>query len=242
MILIDSMDWWITVLCSIGGAIIGGIFTLLGVKWNQKHQDQKDRKKELQKEYDERSRLELDKFKDFDHSNIKSKVDFECILLNIEKIDEKTGNLCFSYDEKALDLNNLCCVEYKFINSGKTEIDSVCIISNQPKTTSIIELESRDILVKNKTLSYEAWSRKRFIKPGESISIKVCYVKNKIMMSPISAVAAIYMQDINGHLWYQPLFCPTNEMENSVRGNYNEFRNNRDIASAIECFKNPILW
>ena len=235
------MDWWITVLCSIGGAIIGGVFTLLGVKWNQKHQDQKDRKKELQKQYDERPRLELNKFKDVEHGSIKAKSDFDCILLNIEGIAEEDGLLKFAYDDKALDLNNLCCVEYKFVNSGKTEIDSICIVSNQPKTTSIIELDSREFLIKNKTLSYEAWSRKRFVKPGEFISIKVCYVKNKVMVSPISAVAAIYMQDINGNLWHQPLFCPTDEMENSVRGSYKEFRDNRDVSSAIECFKNPML-
>ena len=43
-------------------------------------------------------------------------------------------------------------------------------------------------------------------------------------MSPISASVAIYMEDINGHLWHQPLFCPTNETKNSNRANYKEFR------------------
>lgn len=240
------MEWWATLLISLGsaivGAIIGGFFTLHAENKKQKHQDALARKEELQKQYDERPRLELKQFKDLEHGKVLSKSDCECILLNIEGITEKDGMFLFSYDEKALDLKNLVCVEYLFTNTGKTEIDSICVVSTHQRTTSMIELEKRDILIKYKTICYEAWSKKRFIKPGETVSIKVCYIKDKVMISPISAVAAIYMEDINGHLWHQPLFCPTNEMENSNRANYKEFRDNKDIRLALDCFKDPSLW
>ena len=240
------MEWWATLLISLGsavvGAIIGGFFTLFVENKKQKHQDALARKEELQKQYEERPRLELKQFKDLEHGKISSKCDCECILLNIESITENDGIFLFSYDEKALDLENLVCVEYLFKNTGKTEIDSICVVSTHPRTTSMIELEKRSFLINYKTLCYEAWSKKRFIKPGESVSIKVCYVKDKVMISPISACAVIYMEDINGHLWHQPLFCPTNEMENSNRANYKEFKDNKDIRLALDCFKDPSLW
>lgn len=240
------MEWWGTLLISIAsaviGALIGGYFTLLADKKKQNHDDLKDRKSELQKEYELRPRLELKKFKDLEHSKIESKSDFECLLLNFKDKKPFGESLFFIYDDKALDKKNLCCVEYEFINTGKTEIDSVYVVSNQPKTTSIIELENREPLIKNGFLHYEALSRKRFIKPGETISIKICYIGGQVIYSPVSSVAAIYMEDINGNLWHQPLFCPTSETENSNRTSRKDFNDNRDVKSAIECFKNPWMW
>ena len=129
-----------------------------------------------------------------------------------------------------------------FENTGKTEIDDICIVSTSPKTISIIDLKSRDFLINYKTLSYEARSYKRFIKPGETVSIKVCYLKDKVIGSPVGAVASIYMEDINGNLWHQPLFCPTDAMENSPRASHKEFKDSRDIRLAFKCFKNSHLW
>lgn len=240
------MEWWATLLISLGsaivGSIIGGFFTLLVESKKQKHQDVLTRKEELQKRYEERPRLELKQFKDLEHGRVTSTCDCECILLNIEDISEKDGVFFFSYDERALDLKNLVCVEYLFKNTGKTEISSICVVSTHQRTTSMIELEKRSFLINYKALCYEAWAKKRFIKPGETVSIKVCYVKDKVMISPISACADIYMEDINGHFWHQPLFCPTNEMENSNRVNYKEFEDNKDIRLALDCFRDPSLW
>lgn len=240
------VDLWVTIVCSVGGAIlgalIGGFFTLLAEKIKENHDDLKDRKAQLQKEYELRPRLELKKFKDLGHGKVDSIADFECLLVNIKDIKRGGESLFFVYDEKALDLKNLCCVEYQFTNTGKTEIDSICVISNQPKTTSIFELNEREFFIKNGLLCYDVWAKKRFIKPGETISIKIYYIKDQVMISPISAVAAIYMEDINGNLWHQPLFCPTEEMDNSVRASRKDFNSYKDVRTAIDCFKNPSLW
>lgn len=240
------MEWWGTLLISLGttivGALIGGYFTLLAGKRKQKHEDLKDRKAELQKEYELRPRLELKKFKDLDHGKVESKCDFECLLLNIKNIKRDGESLFFVYDNKALDLENLCCVEYEFTNTGKTEIDSICVISNQPQTTSIFELSERSFFIKNGLLCYDAWAKKRFIKPGETISIKICYLNDQVMISQISAVATIYMEDINENLWRQPLFCPTDEMDNSTRASRKDFNSYKDVRAAIDCFKDPSLW
>ena len=239
------MEWWQTLLISLASAIasalITGYFTWLSERNKQKRSEQEKRACELQAQYETRPRLELKKFKDLSKGKIESKSDFECLLINFIEVKPSGESLFFVYDSKAIEKSNLCCVEYEFVNTGKTEIDSICVTSNQPRTTSIFELDCREFFIKNGLLSYDAWSRKRFIKPGETISIKVCYVKEQIIYSPLSCVATIYMEDINGHLWRQPFFCPTSEMENSKRTNRREFNDIRDTRSAFECFKHPEL-
>lgn len=240
------MEWWGTLLISIASAVVSGLiagfFTLATERRKQNRQEAQKRKEELKKQYDERPRLELKQFTDLERGKIHTKSDCSCILLNIEGVIKDGDTPFFLYDENALDLSNLCCVEYIFVNTGKTEIDSLCVVSTHPRTTSMVELEKRDFLIKHRTLCYEVWSKKRFIKPGDTVSIKVCYVKGKVMISPINATAAIFMEDVNGNLWHQPLFCPTDEMENSNRADWKKFKENKDIGNAIDCFKNPSLW
>lgn len=236
----------ITIISSVAsaiiGALIGGFITFLIEKKKLKTELMLEKKKETKLEYEKRPRLELREFKSISEGKLDSDADLKCVFLNFDKPVTENKSLTFRYDDRAVDINNLCCVEYVFENTGETEIDSVCLVSNQPKTTSLIELEHRSLLITNKILCYEAWADKRFIKPGEKISFKVCYLKDKVMISPISSVAVIYLQDVNGNLWHQALFCPTNEIENSTRSSFEEFKNNRDTTIAMECFKKPYLW
>ena len=232
------VEIWVTVLCSIGGAVIGaiisGFFSILIERRNQKKQEEARKKAELQKQIENRPRLELKKYYDIKHATFLLRRDFECLLLKIQSVTKDNHALQFLYNDKALNKKNLSCVEYVFTNTGKTEIDSVCIVTNQPTITSIIELENREVLINEKFVSYEAWSNKRFIKPNESISIRICFVKGEEMASPISALTTIYLQDINGRIWRQPLFCPTNEIENSTLTSHTEFKNVRDVEQVFD--------
>lgn len=241
------MEWWVTLLISIASAIVSSFitfyFNLYIERRKQAKQDKRLRDEELKKEYELRPRLELKSSKDFDDETASTNSDCDCLLLNIKEINRSGESLFFLYDKKALDEKNLCCVEYEFINTGKTEIDSIYVVSNQPRTTAITNLGLREAIIRNGSLIYHAWSPKRFIKPDDTFSIRVFFIKgeeNKI--SPVSSMAAIYMEDINGNLWNQPFFCPTKEMENSHRTTREAFKSEIDIRSAIECFKHPELW
>ncbi len=241
------MEWWGTLLISVAGAIVSSIVTFYlnlyieGRK--QANQDKKERKEELEKQYKVRPRLELKSFKGFDDEKASTKSDCDCLLLNIKEIKRSGESLFFIYDKKALDEKNLCCVEYEFINTGETEIDSIYVVSNQPRTTVITNLGLKETIICNGTLIYDAWSAKRFIKPDGTFSIRVYFVKGEEnRISPISSMAVIYMEDINGNMWEQPFFCPTKEVENSHRTTREAFKSEIDTRSAIECFKHPELW
>ena len=230
-----------SIVSAVIGAIISGFFTYLAERNKVRFQIDEAKKKESKEEYEKRPRLEIKKFIGFDDCDVSESSDLNCLLINFKQPVSRSSP-SFEYNPDALDISNLCSVTYVFENTGKTEIDSVCFLSNQPRTTSLLKLEERAVYVSEKYLSYEAWLDKRFIKPGESVTVKFYYVKNKVMISPISAMCTFYLQDINGNLWHQALFCPNPEVENSTRANFQEFKDERDIGKAIECFKKPYLW
>lgn len=237
----DLQTTIISSICSgVAGALAGGLFTLLIERKKSKNSFLVERQKELKDEYDKRPRLEIKEYKDIEEGGIHTDADLNCILLNFDNPIDNNGNLFFSYDRLALEKDNLCCVEYVFENTGKTEIDDVCLVSTQPHTTSVTKLSSKDFLIENGILSYEAWSDKRFIKPGERISIKIYFLKNKIIASPVGSIVSIYMQDINGNLWRQELFCPIKEIENSTRASFVDFKTERNINSTLDFFKDHI--
>lgn len=234
------MDW-LGFVGSVIGGIIGGLFTFLGVKLTIKHDDEKKMEEEQKKIIEEKPRLEVVEFKEVGkHRNTKS--DMDVICLDIKDVNKTDRRLEFSYDEKALDKNNLVSCEYVLRNTGITEIDSICLISNFPKNMSVIELRNTEFLVNEKILNYEAWSDKRFIKSGEQIKLRVYFIEDQVIAGFLSASLAMYIQDINGSYWHQPLFVPTKETDNSKLSSRKEMKSYSDVESALKCFEGKAYW
>ena len=235
---------WISFLGSILGGLIGGVFTFLGVKLTLKHDKEKEHKEILLKANENKPRLEVVKYYDFNATVNKKSINNDCKILALKITDFKDDfdRARFFYDTTALDEKNLIFVEYEFKNSGNTEIEDICITSNLPKSMSVFALERKELYINENLLSYEAWAHKRYIKPGQSIRIRVYYIKDQIIVSPISYPFTIWLRDINGRYWRQNFNCPNNEVEISMYSNRNDFKASTDIDAAIECFKKPYLW
>ena len=217
------MDW-LAFAGSVLGGLIGGLFTFIGVKATLRHEDERKRKEELKKQCDERPRLEIVNFKDIKTVSERTKFDCDFVLTAYKSIFLKDNLTHFVYDKEIIDIKNLCCVEYTFRNIGKTEIDGICFVCNQKDKVSLASRKEIEFYHAHDLPSCEAWCNKRFIKEGESITLRVCYLKDKMVLPYISAVVSIHIQDINGNIWHQPLFCPSNETDNSTRESYNQFR------------------
>lgn len=236
------MDW-LSFAGSIIGGLIGGLFTFFGVKLTLKHEKEKERKEILLKAIEKKPRLEIIKYRDFNSTQNDISINADCNVLALLIEDFKNADRPrFYYDQKALDNNKLIYVEYEFQNTGLTEIDSVCITSNLPKNMSLFELERKEFYINENLLCYEVWSHKRYIKPNGTIKIRVYYIKDKIIRSPISYPLTIWLQDINGRYWSQSFNCPINEIEISEYSTRDDFKGYTDIDKAIECFINPYLW
>lgn len=236
------MDW-LAFAGSIIGGLIGGLFTYMGVKLTLRHEDQKKREVELKKVQDERPRLELVSFKTTKDSKTKKEADLNALFLDIKDVKiDKDKRIRFFYNENCLDSSNLVCIEYVLKNTGKTEIDYITLCSNYPKTTSLIELDNKDVYIKENFLNYAVGSNKRFVKSNDTVSIRIYYHKDEMITGMLSATIALYMRDINGRYWEQALFAPTKELENSRLVSFREYKDNCDTEIAIKCFRGEMHW
>lgn len=164
-------------------------------------------------------------------------------MLNINNFVNDHGRAQFFYDEKALKDENLVFVEYELKNTGSTEISDICITGNLPKNLSLIELERKEFYITKKLLNYGVWSNKRYIKPGQTLKLRVYYIKEQIIVSNLGTpVLTIWLNDINGRYWSQLLASPSQQIEISRYRKYSEFRESIDIDKAIECFIDPRMW
>ena len=235
---------WLAFAGSILGGLIGGLFTFFGVKLTLKHEKEKEQKEILTKAEENKPRLEVIKYFDFDTTANKKTVNNDCnvLLLNIEKFEDDNGRPRFFYNKEALNSNKLVYVEFELKNTGLTEIEDVCITSNVPKNMVAIELERKEFYINENLLNYKVWANKRYIKPGKSITIRIYYIKEQIISGLISYPLTIWLRDINGRYWEQNFGSPNNDVEKSRLSNRKQFMEQTDIETAIECFRKPHLW
>ena len=126
------MEWWGTLLISLGSAIIGGLFTWFTAKSNQKHENKMKYKEKIDKANELKPRLEIKEYSDF-NTKKDDELNEECLsilALGILGFSEKDGRVSFKYNNKAVKENDLVCAEYVFENTGKTEIEEICFSSN----------------------------------------------------------------------------------------------------------------
>lgn len=235
---------WLAFAGSIIGGLIGGLFTFLGVRYTIKNENKKARKEELKEAEANKPRLEITKFKDFKSNELNKSIDSDCniLALRIENVNIVNNKVQIKYDERALLAEQLCFVEYELRNTGLTEIEEVCVTSNLPKTMVVIPLERRQIYIDEMLLNYDVWANRRYIKSNKSIKLRIYYLKDKILDSPISYPFTIWLHDINGRYWEQKIDGKTKLIEISYLSSRESLIDNTNIDIAEECFKNPTLW
>lgn len=247
-----NMDWMqilVTVLCSLGSAVIGGViggfFTVLATRMNHKHEDEAKQKEWLREAIKTKPRLELLDYQGFEMAkdSEQEKADISVLVLAILGFEDKNGRAFFTYDKKAINNKNLMFVEYLLENTGPTEIEEVCVAGNYPRFVSVLDMNQKDAFIREGLLNYDVWSDKRYIKTKQTIKIRVYYLKNQIPASLLSNPSlTIWLKDVNGLLWSQTLLAPGKEIEISRLKKYEDFKGEIDIRSAIDCFRNPELW
>ena len=235
---------WLSFLGSILGGLVGGLFTFFGVKLTLKRDKEKEVRELLRKADETKPRLEVVKYLDFKLTKNKKALNNDCnvLVLNIKAFKDDNGRARFFYDNDSLNLDKLVYIEYELKNTGLTEIEDICITSNLPKDTVVIELERKEFYINENLLNYEVWSNKRYIKPGDSIKVRVYYVNEQIVTGLISYPLSIWLHDINGRYWKQNFNSPHNEIEKPIYSSRKELFERTDVDNAIECFKKPYLW
>lgn len=240
------------IIIAIVSAVTGGIISLgtsLILEWRkEKREDQIESRKERKEIIQNRPEMSVVDYKDYVARvgyGIKQKCNIELLVVGIEKVTatgKKKKDVVYAhYREEDFNPEEWCCVIYTFKNAGKTDISSFDIICNYKKDVCIFPTNGAQHYEQANLLNYRYCYDKK-IRIGETISVKFCYHKDRVITGNISAVMSIGMEDDNGRHWMQPLFTPIDKVYDSRQISYKEYRDEIQIATAEECFKKPWLW
>ena len=237
---------WIGFAGSVICGLIGGLFTFVGVKLTLKRDKEKERRAVIEKANETKPRLETINFRGFDETADDKTINSDCnvLALKINNYHDDNGRMRFYYDPAALQNENLVFVEYLLKNTGKTEISEVVVTGNLPRSMSVFEYEKSRNDIEENFLNYHVGVSKRFIKPGDTIKLRIYFIKDQVFYPlPLGGtVFSVWLLDINNRIWVQSLNSPQNEIEAPQLRNLQEFKNRTDIGKAIDCFHDLRLW
>lgn len=233
-----------TIISTIAGAISGCIVSFLLDRRREKREDKKEQQKALKEAYVNSPELEITEYKDYINRpgyGLKQACDIDISLIPIDNVNITDSSVSVEFNTDTLDKSNYCCVIYKLTNIGKTDIVNVRVVSHRQKSTVLYPSHSLEVFAESGCLNYYDILDKK-IHTEESISLKICYNKDKIPASLISAATSIVFEDRNGNYWEQSLFSPENKIYTPRKISYKDFKRDISIDIAEECFRKPWLW
>ena len=212
------------------------------------------REREKKELFEVRPELEIIEYKNYlkrTKYGLKKKCDIEIFIAHIENYEVigkgKRANVQFNYRKDDFNPDDRCCVIYTLKNVGKTDITSLSVICNLPKDTSFFPTNNNtanDMLytwVANNTINYSVYANRK-IRVGETVTIKVCYHKDRIITGCVGFAATLGITDVNGNCWAQSFNIPYDYVDYSYQISNFDLKELCSIDKAIECFKNPWLW
>ena len=240
------------IISAIIGAVVGGIVTYITTMAVEKRKELREDMAEARKARNEaiqnRPEMEIVEYKDYIKRTgygVKQKCDIEVMVAHIEDVtvtgNKKSKRVEAQYRAEDFNPDDWCCVIYTLKNAGKTAISALDIICNHKKDTCIFSCDNCISWAANHLLNYSVCYDKK-IRPGEAVTIKFCYHKDRIITGMWSPLMSIGMEDDNGRYWMQPLFAPTEKIYDSRMVTYKDYITEVRSDAAIECFKNPMLW
>ncbi|MCH5152602.1 MAG: hypothetical protein J1F68_01390 [Clostridiales bacterium] len=236
-----------TIISSLISAIVAALIAALTTIFVERRKE-KNRKSEQQEQnskyaFENRPEYKIVDYKDYTSRTgygIKQKCDIDIFMTSIVDVEVQDRVEAF-YCEKDFNQSEWCCVIYTFQNVGKTDVSVTDIICNHKRTYVIFQSDFASGYLSHKCLNYSESSDKK-VRVGETITIKICYHKDHIIRSAISANLSIGLVDSNGQCWKQSLFAPHNKIYDSFRVPYGRYHSDLRTDDAEECFKDPYKW
>ena len=240
----------VQIVASLLGGLVSGLFTFVGVFLTISYQRKKDKaeeerikKEEKKKEFDNRPRFEIENYKGETLYEDEDSVDVGMLVCSIRDF-KNNGRALFYYDKEIKTPQEWVFAEYVLKNTGKTEISQAYFVTNLPKNTSIFNTSNGENVMcyNNNFLNYKVRLDKS-VKPGQSVKIRVYFVRNKIVCSNIgNPLISIWLLDEYGKMWYQDLDAPNNGISDTHLTTKAKLLDYTDERTAIECFINPMMW
>lgn len=238
----------IAIISALSGGFIAFLFTIASDKRKEKREDKLESKKQQREAFQNRPEMQIIDFKDYigrPGYGVKQKCDIDIFVAHIANttIDGDKKHLIVNahYCDDDLKTDEWCCVIYSLKNVGKTAISTLDIICHFQQTTCIFPSSEIRQYMDGNMLNY-SYCHDRKIREGDTVTLKLCYHKDRIIPGLISAVMSIGMVDDNGKHWTQPLFAPQEKIYDSRLISEKEYYEEKRTDVAEECFKKPWLW
>ena len=223
---------------SIINAIATGLVSLI----LEKRKEKRDDKKEQNRIFKERPELEIVEFKDYISRpgyGIKKNCDIDLFVAHMDSINLMSEGSAIYHNEDAKQ-EEWCCAIYTLKNVGKTDISSLDIISMYKKDTCIFSSTAAKKFISEEVINYSICYDKK-IRVGESVTLKMCYHKERILCGMVTANMVLGLRDINGNCWQQPLFAPKEKLYDSYMVKRAEYVRDLQINETIKNLPGPYV-
>lgn len=240
------------IIIAVVSALIGGfitfLFSVLLEKRKEKREDSLEAKKHQREAFQNRPEMQIVDYKDYISRvgyGIKQNCDINVFVAHIANVsiegDKKQQIVQAHYENGDINQEEWCCVIYTMKNAGKTDIFSLRIVSTFQKDTCVFPSEEVVEWERNHLLNYSEYYDEK-IRVDDTIKLKVCFHKDRIIKGMFSAALSVIMIDDNGQYWEQPLFIPQDKVYDSRRISPSVYLELVKTKTAEECFKKPWLW
>lgn len=233
----------IPIISAIVGALISAIVTLYIQKRKEKRED-KEKAQLCKKEiFQNRPEYKIIDYKDYISRTgygIKQQCDIDAFLTVITDI-KVNGRVDAIYRKEDFNQSEWCCVIYTLQNVGKTDILMTDLVCHQKRNFVLFDSKYAVEFLNAKCLNYSVSSDNK-IRVGETFTIKLCFHKDSIIHSLMSAILLIAIKDVNGNYWEQPLFIPFNKIYDSHQISHKNYHSDITVDDAEECFRDPWKW
>lgn len=210
------------------------IFRISDRKYNEKQ----DNRKERRKQFENKAELIIDNSIVDDglipHINLFI-TDFHA------KVTKNKEDVEFYYSN---DVNNK--KKYKHLvfymkNIGNADINELYICATSQKNTMLCEINEVKLFSDNKLVNYSYVYDRKILK-NKSIMIDIAYLETSKICNAFSSELALIFKDSFGNLYEQPFFIQQKNLYEPHSISFKDLRIYTQIDTAIECFKNPLLW
>lgn len=211
----------IAVMSAVVGALFSLIVSLILEKKKEKCEDSLKEKSRKQEMHQNRPELQIIKYEEYLNPagygfNKDCEIDvFLAHITDVEIVEGKKHRIVSArYDDDNNNREGWCCVIYTLKNAGKTNISSLYLIDNLRNDTSLFPSNNIEHCIKHGLLHHiECYDTK--IHVDETVKLRICYYKTRIITSLCTASLSFVIEDDNGNYWLQPLFAPRDKLYDS---------------------------
>ena len=241
-------DFLIVIISAFVGGLVSFICTFISDKRKEKREDSIESRKLKREAFRTRPEMTIVEYKNYlsrEGYGVKQKCDLDIFVAKIDDIsiegDKKRKEVLAHFDKNKFNQDEWCCVIYSFKNVGETAISLFNVICNTQKVLCLFPVSDASELGLNNCLNY-CCSFDKKIRQNEKVTVKLCYHKDQVPYSVISAYISLGMIDENGRHWMQPLFAPEEKIYDSRPVSAKFYNESMSTEIAEECFKNPVMW